>query len=336
MSAEGDTGPWASAGEGGGTGTPLAESTRRFLRPLVGIDPSTVRVHRDTAAEQMAAGRRADAVAAGDDIALGAGHAPGTPESPETLGLLAHELVHVARRRSPRFVPPIVRPRDAGQGAPPDGEVRPYAASGTAQSPGTVGPADPVGAAEEEAIARAVEARVSDVARAARARGLDALPSGDATGAAGATAAAPGMAAAEGAGPPARPAGGPASPEVSPESETSDPWGGLPAPWEPLPDWLVSPAPAPAPNGARNGSVAGAVAASAPAVAAAPPAVAPAAAVPVFAAEQGRTLEAQPPAEAGGAEAAGEGAAEPNLDALARKVHAILRRRLAAEHLRAG
>jgi hypothetical protein len=306
-------------------GTPLAESTRQFLRPLVGVDPSTVRVHRDTAAEHMAAARNADAVAAGDDIALGAGHAPGTPEPPETLGLLAHELVHVARRRSPRFVPPIVQPRAGGQGAPPDGEGQPYAASATTPSPGAVAPADPAGAVEEEVVARAVEARVSDIARAARARGLDSLPPADAAGPAAATPAAQRMSAVDGAGPAERAAPGELVPSEAPRS---DPWGGLPAPWEPLPDWLVSPAP----NGTRNGSAAGSGASLAPAAAAVPPSTA----VPVFGAEQGRALEPPPDVDGGSVEApAGEGRPAPDLDALARKVHAILRRRLAAEGLRA-
>jgi hypothetical protein len=309
----------------------LAESTRRFLRPLVGVDPSTVRVHRDAAAGRMAAARHADAVAAGDDIALGTDHGLSTPESPETLGLLAHELVHVARRRSPRFVPPIVRPRGAGDVAPPEGEVHPYAGSPAAPSPGEASSSDPAAAAEEEAVARAVEARVSDVARAAQAGGPAAAPPTDVNGSA--TSAVPsqrmsGMSAADA----EAPAGHGATDEMAAEAEPSDPWGGLPAPWEPLPAWLLSPAPFGDSSGAARP-----VAAPAPAVAAAPPPAVPAAAVPVFAAEQGRSLEAQPATESGGVEAPAEpGAVEPNLDALARKVHAILRRRLAAESLRAG
>jgi hypothetical protein len=34
--------------------------------------------------------------------------------APRTLGLLAHELTHVAQRRSARFVPPVIR--DAAEG----------------------------------------------------------------------------------------------------------------------------------------------------------------------------------------------------------------------------
>jgi hypothetical protein len=86
--------------------TPVSESTRRFLRPLVGLDPASMRVHRGAYADAAASAHTADAITVGDDIALAAGHADDTPE---TLGLIAHELVHVARRREPRFVPPIAR-----------------------------------------------------------------------------------------------------------------------------------------------------------------------------------------------------------------------------------
>ncbi len=85
---------------------PMSESARRFLRPLVGVDPASVRVHQSEAADRVVSAQGADAAAIGDDVLLAAGHAD---ESPETLGLLAHELTHVARRRAPRFVPPAVR-----------------------------------------------------------------------------------------------------------------------------------------------------------------------------------------------------------------------------------
>ena len=86
--------------------TPLSERARRFLQPLVGIDPASVPVYRDAQAEQLADDYRADAITVGDNVAIAAGHPDDTPE---TLGLLAHEFTHVARQREPRFVPPIAR-----------------------------------------------------------------------------------------------------------------------------------------------------------------------------------------------------------------------------------
>ncbi len=85
---------------------PLAESTRQLLRPLVGVDTATVRIYHGPDAESLAAAHQADAITLGDAIIVGAGH---RESSQEGLGLLAHELVHVARRRAPLFVPPMVR-----------------------------------------------------------------------------------------------------------------------------------------------------------------------------------------------------------------------------------
>jgi hypothetical protein len=70
-------------------------------------------------------------VTIGSDIFLAAGH---VEEAPETLGLLAHELTHVARQREPRFVPPVLH---------------------AAPSPSD----------DEEELARTVEARAARAAR---------------------------------------------------------------------------------------------------------------------------------------------------------------------------
>jgi uncharacterized membrane protein YgcG len=61
----------------------------------VGIDPASVNVYQAPAGAP--ATRGVDAVTVGNDIVLAAGQAG---ESPEALGLLAHELTHVARERS--------------------------------------------------------------------------------------------------------------------------------------------------------------------------------------------------------------------------------------------
>jgi hypothetical protein len=121
-------------------------------------------------------------------------------------------------------------------------------------------------------------------------------------------------------------------------------WGGLPAPWEPLPDWLTSPEPAsPALVGdARPGSVQF----SRPTAAAAPP-PAPngshvvtdlsgaAASLAMYAAEHDRdlpTADTSTPAP----DHPAPNSVEPDLDALARQVYAVLKRRLLAERQRFG
>ena len=96
------------------TDQPLSESTRRFVAPLVGVDPATVRIERGPDAHEVAAAHDADAVTDGEVIALGAGYPEGEPE---TTALIAHELVHVARRRDPRFVPPLLA-RESSPAAP--------------------------------------------------------------------------------------------------------------------------------------------------------------------------------------------------------------------------
>ena len=71
--------------------SPLPESTRRFLRPLVGIDPIVAHVHT-AAAGQLPVG--VDAATVGRDVLIAPGRGG---DSPEALGLLAHELTHVAQ-----------------------------------------------------------------------------------------------------------------------------------------------------------------------------------------------------------------------------------------------
>src|SRR5205814_4871925 len=67
----------------------VPQSTRRFLEPLVGIDPASVNVYQ--APHGAPATRGADAVTLGEDVVLAAGQAG---SSPDALGLLAHELTH--------------------------------------------------------------------------------------------------------------------------------------------------------------------------------------------------------------------------------------------------
>jgi hypothetical protein len=110
-------------------------------------------------------------------------------------------------------------------------------------------------------------------------------------------------------------------------------WGGLPAPWEPLPAWLTTPAPAPS------------TPTSSAAADAAQDNLGPggdnAAALPVYAAEHGRDTDADGSATTPGVTPAPsanphERTVEPDLDALARQVYTLLRRRLASEQRRFG
>ncbi|WP_182482760.1 DUF4157 domain-containing protein, partial [Calidithermus roseus] len=99
--------------------TPLADSARRFLEPLLGFDPSEFAVYRDPTADRIAWAHRADGVNIGQAVFLAAGQQDGDPR---TLGLLAHELTHAARRREPRFVPALLRA--SGFQARPEDEER--------------------------------------------------------------------------------------------------------------------------------------------------------------------------------------------------------------------
>jgi hypothetical protein len=91
-----------------------------------------VRVHRGAQASQVAAQLQADAVTIGEEVFLSAGN--DDEGDPSTRALLAHELTHVARRRHPRFVPPLV------DDLPTDGD-------------------------DEETLARTVESRARRVAQ---------------------------------------------------------------------------------------------------------------------------------------------------------------------------
>jgi hypothetical protein len=251
---------------------------------MTGVDPAGVRIYRGPLAERVTATQNADALTDGGAIALGAGHATDTPE---TLGLLAHELTHVAQRRAPRFVPPIAQ--------------APQLQSQPAMSP-----------ADEESQAGWVEERVTNIARTRSAAPI----------------AAPQSPVAEQSAP-----GGQPAPERYQRDNTRDIWGNLPAPWEPLPEWLTNPAgtpppmssSAPAPQSAQQQP-------SQPA-----PAPAPSADIPgTQRAERGRSLP-DAEGEMRHAATAHEGdMPEPDLDALAQQVHAILKRRLAAERRRFG
>lgn len=265
-----------------------------------------MRVYGDPAATQFAERADADAVAVGDIVALGAGHTPGVG-SPETLGLLAHELTYVARWRAPRFVPPIARTTEHGAG------------SGREVAAPT----------NEEGLARLVEARVTRAAEATLTpeHRSPPLPFG-----APVAPAAPSIADRE----PNRYADAevvrteadPGQQATGNDMSRAVPaaWNGLPAPWEPLPTWLDAPGPG-APTATPPPAASPATSVFSPQGAAAPA---------VQLAERGRTPDEATPATATGSAAPPAAQSpEPDLDALARQVYAVLRRRLSAEGRRA-
>jgi hypothetical protein len=279
----------------------LSNASQRFLQAMTGIDPRTVAIAR---ARPESAPRGAAALSLRDAVVVSA---PGSLETPERLGLLAHELTHVARHRQPRFVPPVAREAaSAGQ-----------ASSGDTSLSGT-----PVGM-DEERLARRVEARV--IAEVRRQVGpLGALPRGFETITAGAGAAEE---------PESPEQQGGHMTEIPEEPGTVWPYAGLPAPWEPLPDWLASPAASPGdgegPAGAIPSSTGIAAAVAAPEAA---PATSGTAAAAHLAAT-GRPLPTDERRDQpSSTHSAGDPpAVEPDLDSLARQVYTVLRRRLAAE-----
>jgi hypothetical protein len=290
--------------------SPLSESTRRFLKPLVSIDPGSVRVHRGPQADALTSSFGADAITIGDEVALSARH---TADTPETLGLLAHELTHVARHREPRFVPPIAHGVD---GRPVPRPTSPKEPRRSSQETSAEHPSLSIPSSEEE-LARRVEAETAALARtreeppATRAiepAPVPARPDPAPTGERQVIS--------------RRPVADPASAGRERRSLRSD-WDGLPAPWEPLPEWLTAP------------SHSSEVATLPPPTLTPPPQQT---GIPqqttVQRAESGRTLEAESESVETGPAEPDSTAVEPDLDALARRVYTIVKRRLELERRR--
>jgi hypothetical protein len=200
------------------TPTPLPLGTMHFLQPLVGIDLTNVRVHRGILAEQLTTSYRADAITIGNEVAIAAGYAD---ETPETLGLLAHEFTHMARRNDPRFVPPILRSGNIPSATVSHSPATPSRREGKEASPFPTGPlplereqpGEYPAQANEETLAQQVEHQVAQIAQ----EQIEPVPSFNA-------------------------AGIDPSERQPPTSvpEMAGSWNGLPAPWEPLPHWLTS------------------------------------------------------------------------------------------------
>jgi hypothetical protein len=296
---------------------PLAETTRRFLAPLVGLDPSTTRVHRDSAAEAVASAYHADALSAGDDIFVSTRFAA---DNPESAGLLAHELTHVARGREPGFVPPVTREAhvllSAQDTTPTAGLAEPQAPE---QDTVTWAPST-----DDETLATLAEARVTALARTQTEAPLSLQPH-EIRMPRSARPAAPALSSAA---------------SMPQRAEARDPWGGLPAPWEPLPEWLTS-----VPDDAVETALESSAITSglgmprpyAPPASAGADAPSAATAPVVHRAAADRTVPDASASGVGDVPAAGQhGEPTPDLEALAQQVHAVLKRRLAAERRREG
>jgi hypothetical protein len=118
----------------------LSDTAQRFLKPLIGIEPADISIRQGPVAAKITRSLRADAVAVGEMVLL----SPGSVlESPQQLGLLAHEMTHVARSREPRFLPAVVRDPAKRRIGPKVSETM-----------------------DEEGLARLVEGRVRSVAKA--------------------------------------------------------------------------------------------------------------------------------------------------------------------------
>lgn len=278
---------------------PLPDQTRRFLAPLVGVDPASTRVYHGQSVDTATTAAHADALSMGDEIALSSKF---SAEAPERLGLLAHELTHVARSHESQFVPPIVREAPQRRNLPTArtvDETEPSVGEPTDSPDRAPEPITLAETADEESLATLAEARVIELARA-RTRIVPSSPPHEVRTPRGAR--------------PQLPPGQPARPTTW-TGRSSDAWGGVPAPWEPLPGWLASP----------------------PSETDAPPAETSTEAPSVQRAAIDRTrpeasmlpLDDTPAMEQ-------PAAPEPDLDALAQHVHTILKRRLAVERRREG
>jgi hypothetical protein len=80
-------------------GGKLPPRTREALRDVIGLDVDQARIHVDEQANEYARSQRADAVTIGKEIYFRSEKF--APQSPAGLGLIAHELTHVAESNRP-------------------------------------------------------------------------------------------------------------------------------------------------------------------------------------------------------------------------------------------
>jgi hypothetical protein len=334
---------------------------------VVGVDPAEAQLHRGELAAHVTGAYAADAVTVGRDVFLAPGKGGADPAG---LGLLAHELTHVGAadavdgETGARQVEANVRAA-AGQRTTggiastdaPGGFALAGPATGSGLSTGSASGHDApsIGSSTEPDNLRTRSGTERETLGAGFASNLDAgvgnieSEARDAGG--GWQAAADAL-------------------QASGGRAASTNWNGLPAPWEPLPDWLTIPPtewPSLAPDvdtgftpepqtgsiGSTNGDATGGgtkggvpgdssghghASVTNGSGSAGPIGDGP----PVHMAELQRDL---PPAESQAAPAGGDEpthpqastpGVEPDLDALARQVYILLRRRLASERRRFG
>src|SRR5204862_2456117 len=111
------------------------------------------------------------------------GPAPETPEPPEALGPVAHELTRGAGQRVPGYVPPVAPPRPpAGPAGPPSPPRVPAGLpiqSGAGREQGGAAGARQANASnaapaalDDEDLARSAEVRVTGIARGVQQEGV--------------------------------------------------------------------------------------------------------------------------------------------------------------------
>jgi hypothetical protein len=123
-------------------GQPLEASAQQRLNTFFGRDFSSVRIHADAQAENLATALRAQAFTVGNGIAFGSGRYQ--PDTPKGQKLLAHELTHVCQQADGLgkdiLAPGIGSPGDRYEREAEENAER-YLRSGQG---GHVGPARPI------------------------------------------------------------------------------------------------------------------------------------------------------------------------------------------------
>jgi hypothetical protein len=110
-----------------GSGESLHQTIRAKLERLLSADLSSVRIHRDDAAQRLTSGLKVGAFAHGEDLFF----APGQfcPHEPLGLWRLAHENVHTLQQRGAKLDLSLEQAR--GEGHRVDGRAPPSAGAGT-------------------------------------------------------------------------------------------------------------------------------------------------------------------------------------------------------------
>ncbi len=277
---------------------PLSESTRQFVKPLIGIDVDAVRVHRTPETQRFLENNNADGAAVGHEIAL---PLQANESDPDVLGVIAHELAHVAQFSG--VTPPALA-----------------TASNLGEMNSQVNSSPEVQALQVERIARNLAEERSGFDRGVPINRVFV--------------------------PPMTRTATPSQPRVFTNTAradiTSQPapqlyeseWNGLPAPWEPMPIFEARVSPSTTPNSSAETTVMPTATFSAPSGFNANTTQ-----NAVQFAESSRDSDTSSSGGSGGSTASPGGggqSSQPNMEALAKQVYGILKRRLQAERRREG